>query len=69
MMAYPALGNLNRTNSRQKISSELQVTIEHLRSELINAAGDANFSSDAVLELSQRLDKYIVMAQTQMLGR
>ncbi|MNN23507.1 Spo0E like sporulation regulatory protein [compost metagenome] len=69
MMAYPALGNLSRTSSRQKISSELLVTIEDLRTELMNAAGNENFNSDTVLELSQRLDKYIVQAQIQMLGR
>ncbi|MNC63115.1 Spo0E like sporulation regulatory protein [compost metagenome] len=69
MMAYPALGNLSRTSSRQKISSELLVTIEDLRNELMNAAGNENFNSDTVLELSQRLDKYIVQAQIQMLGR
>ncbi|MNO51676.1 Spo0E like sporulation regulatory protein [compost metagenome] len=69
MMAYPAFGNLSRTSSHQKISSELLVTIEDLRTELMNAARNENFSSDTVLELSQRLDKYIVQAQIQMLGR
>ncbi|MNI72741.1 Spo0E like sporulation regulatory protein [Fontibacillus panacisegetis] len=69
MMAYPAFGNLSRTSSRPKISSELLVTIEDLRTEMMNAADDENFSSDTVLELSQRLDNYIVQAQIQMLGR
>ncbi|MNP60972.1 Spo0E like sporulation regulatory protein [compost metagenome] len=69
MMAYPVFGSHNRTSSRQKVSSELLVTIEHLRSELIIAAEDGDFSNDTVLELSQRLDKYIVLAQTQMLAR
>ncbi|MNJ79140.1 Spo0E like sporulation regulatory protein [compost metagenome] len=69
MMVYPVFGSHNRTSSHQKVSSELLVTIEHLRSELIIAAEDGNFSNDTVLELSQRLDKYIVLAQTQMLAR
>ncbi|MBA9088015.1 hypothetical protein FHR92_004508 [Fontibacillus solani] len=69
MMAYPAFGNLSRTSSRPQISSELLVTIEDLRTEMMNAADDENFSSDTVLELSQRLDNYIVQAQIQMLGR
>ncbi len=69
MMAYPAFGSHNRTSSRQKVNNELLVTIEHLRSELILAAEDGDFSNDTVLELSQRLDKYIVQAQNQMLSR
>lgn len=69
MMASPVFGSHNRTSSRQKINSELLVTIEHLRSELILAAEDGDFSNDTVLELSQQLDKYIVQAQNQMLSR
>ncbi|GIP60989.1 hypothetical protein J15TS10_48030 [Paenibacillus woosongensis] len=68
-MAYEALKSMGRTTNRPKVSGELMDTIEHLRAELMNAAGNSNFSSEAVLELSQRLDKYIVQAQNQMLGR
>ncbi|WP_018749767.1 aspartyl-phosphate phosphatase Spo0E family protein [Paenibacillus sanguinis] len=58
-----------RLNNR-KVSNDLKATIEHLRLELMNAATqDDNFSSGTVLELSQRLDRYIVMAQSQMLGK
>ena len=49
--------------------AEPDATIEHLRSELMNAVVEDNFSSGAILELSQRLDHYIVMAQNQMLGK
>lgn len=68
-MVYHVLRNISRTGSRSKISEELVNAIESLRSELNQAAGNNNFSSDTVLELSQRLDKYIVLAQNQMLGR
>ncbi|WP_232436773.1 aspartyl-phosphate phosphatase Spo0E family protein [Paenibacillus senegalimassiliensis] len=47
----------------------MKATIEHLRLELMNAATQDNFSSGTVLELSQRLDRYIVLAQSQMLGK
>ncbi|WP_074048599.1 aspartyl-phosphate phosphatase Spo0E family protein [Paenibacillus ihumii] len=68
-MAYKALNSMGRTANRPKVSGELMNTIENLRSELMNAAGSSNFSSKTVLELSQRLDKYIVQAQNQMLGK
>lgn len=54
---------------RPKISAELLDKIEHLRAELMHAADETNFNSEAVVELSQRLDHYIVLAQTQMLGK
>lgn len=57
-----------RRNDR-KVSNDLKATIEHLRAELMNAATQDNFSSGTVLELSQRLDQYIVLAQNQMLGK
>lgn len=57
-----------RLNNR-KVSNDLKATIEHLRLELMNAATQDNFSSGTVLELSQRLDRYIVLAQSQMLGK
>lgn len=68
-MAYKALYNMGRHTNRPKVSGELMDTIENLRSELMNAAESSNFSSETVLELSQRLDKYIVQAQNQMLGK
>lgn len=55
--------------NNRKVSSDLKATIENLRLELMNAATQDNFSSGTVLELSQRLDRYIVMAQSQMLGK
>ncbi|MEF2966180.1 aspartyl-phosphate phosphatase Spo0E family protein [Paenibacillus sp. M1] len=68
-MAYPSFKNFSRTPGRQKVSLELTEMIERLRSELMVAAEDNSFNSEAVVELSQRLDHYIVMAQNQMLGR
>ncbi|MBP2001681.1 hypothetical protein J2Z69_002726 [Paenibacillus shirakamiensis] len=51
-----------------KVNEDLLSTIENLRLELILAAADWNFTSDYVLELSQRLDRYIILAQHQMIG-
>ncbi|WP_410770867.1 aspartyl-phosphate phosphatase Spo0E family protein [Fontibacillus sp. BL9] len=68
-MAYPSFKNFNRNQGRPKVSGELKEMIELLRSELVIAAEHDNFNSDTVVELSQRLDQYIVMAQNQMLGR
>ncbi|MGZ7443358.1 aspartyl-phosphate phosphatase Spo0E family protein [Paenibacillus sp. TH7-28] len=66
-MATPVYSETYRKH--KKVSNELKATIEHLRSELMNAVVEDNFSSGAILELSQRLDHYIVMAQNQMLGK
>lgn len=66
-MVPQTLRGASRTNN--KISNDLKATIEHLRLELMNAATQDNFSSGTILELSQRLDQYIVMAQSQMLGK
>ncbi|CAM4311330.1 aspartyl-phosphate phosphatase Spo0E family protein [Paenibacillus phoenicis] len=66
-MVPQSLRGTSRTNN--KISNDLKATIEHLRTELMNAATQDNFSSGAILEISQRLDQYIVMAQSQMLGK
>ncbi|AWB46785.1 aspartyl-phosphate phosphatase Spo0E family protein [Paenibacillus sp. CAA11] len=57
---------LNRPAVRSKVNEDLLATIERLRSELVALSADRSFSSDSVLELSQRLDKYIVLAQRQM---
>nr|WP_274528503.1 aspartyl-phosphate phosphatase Spo0E family protein [Paenibacillus piscarius] len=43
------------------------LTIENLRSELLEVAQERSFSDHVVLELSQRLDGYIVMAQNLMM--
>lgn len=66
-MVPQSLRGARRSNN--KISNDLKATIEHLRMELMNAATQDNFSSGAILEISQRLDQYIVMAQSQMLGK
>ncbi|MBW4838453.1 MAG: aspartyl-phosphate phosphatase Spo0E family protein [Paenibacillaceae bacterium] len=66
-MVPQTLRGASRNNN--KISNDLKATIEHLRLELMNAATQDNFSSGTILELSQRLDQYIVMAQSQMLGK
>ncbi|KWX76263.1 aspartyl-phosphate phosphatase Spo0E family protein [Paenibacillus jilunlii] len=46
---------------------ELYITIESLRSELLEVAQERSLSDHAVLELSQRLDGYIVLAQNKMM--
>ncbi|CQR58748.1 aspartyl-phosphate phosphatase Spo0E family protein [Paenibacillus riograndensis] len=46
---------------------ELYVTIESLRCELLEVAQERSLSDHAVLELSQRLDGYIVLAQNKMM--
>ncbi|WP_028538059.1 MULTISPECIES: aspartyl-phosphate phosphatase Spo0E family protein [Paenibacillus] len=66
-MVPQSLRSASCTNN--KISNDLKATIEHLRMELMNAATQDDFSSGTILELSQRLDQYIVMAQSQMLGK
>lgn len=52
--------------ARRRISEDLHDTIEQMRQELIDMSTISGFSSENVLELSQRLDKYIVLAQRQM---
>lgn len=51
---------------RRRISEDLHNTIEQLRQELVQVSSTSGFTSEVVLELSQRLDKYIVLAQHQM---
>ncbi|MBW4082169.1 aspartyl-phosphate phosphatase Spo0E family protein [Paenibacillus sp. S150] len=46
---------------------ELFITIENLRCELLEVAQERSLSDHAVLELSQRLDGYIVLAQNKMM--
>ncbi len=42
---------------------DLETSIEQLRQQMIELAGQHGLSSDAVLGVSQQLDKYIMMAQ------
>lgn len=46
---------------------ELFVTIESLRCELLEVAEQRSLSDRAVLELSQKLDGYIILAQNRMM--
>ncbi|KAA9008415.1 aspartyl-phosphate phosphatase Spo0E family protein [Paenibacillus spiritus] len=46
---------------------ELNLKIESLRGELLEVARSRSLSDRAVVELSERLDRYIVMAQTRMM--
>lgn len=46
---------------------ELFLTIESLRSELLEVAQERSLSDRTVVELSQRLDGYIVLAQNLMM--
>ncbi|MBU5673527.1 aspartyl-phosphate phosphatase Spo0E family protein [Paenibacillus brevis] len=55
--------------TKAKISNELSDMIEQLRAQLVHAAEHNGFCSDIVIELSQRLDTYIVMAQHEMVGQ
>ncbi|ASA24595.1 aspartyl-phosphate phosphatase Spo0E family protein [Paenibacillus donghaensis] len=48
---------------------ELFLTIESLRSELLEVAQERSLSDRVVLELSERLDGYIVMAQNRMMDK
>ncbi|UQZ33942.1 hypothetical protein C2I18_10645 [Paenibacillus sp. PK3_47] len=62
--------NLSRTsheNRRDYREDDLFITIESLRSELLEVAQERSLSDDRVVELSQRLDGYIVMAQNKMM--
>lgn len=65
-MAMTVSYALNRPKGRSRVNEDLLDTIERLRDELVAVSADVSFSSDTVLELSQRLDKYIVLAQRQM---
>ncbi|MNB65786.1 Spo0E like sporulation regulatory protein [compost metagenome] len=46
---------------------ELLVTIESLRGELLEIARERSLSDRAVVELSERLDRYILLAQHKMM--
>ncbi|WP_223067047.1 aspartyl-phosphate phosphatase Spo0E family protein [Paenibacillus caui] len=55
-----------KTVRKSRINEDLHDTIENLRRELVEVSSTSGFTSEIVLELSQRLDKYLVLAQRQM---
>jgi hypothetical protein len=56
--------NIYRRDYRE---DELFVTIESLRCELLEVAEQRSLSDHTVLELSERLDSYILLAQHKMM--
>ncbi|MNR17934.1 Spo0E like sporulation regulatory protein [compost metagenome] len=67
-MASKAYQPHERPKKGSRVNEELLTIIENLRYELAAMAGERDFTNPHVLELSQRLDKYIVMAQHQMVS-
>ncbi|MEK4159062.1 MULTISPECIES: aspartyl-phosphate phosphatase Spo0E family protein [Paenibacillus] len=60
--------NSSKNNHRKDYKEdELLVTIESLRCELLEVAEQRSLSDRAVLELSERLDSYILLAQNKMM--
>lgn len=57
----------SQKHSREYREDELLVTIESLRCELLEVAEQRSLSDRAVLELSQKLDGYILLAQNRMM--
>lgn len=53
---------------RESREDELFMTIENLRCELLEIARQRSLSDRAVVELSERLDEYILLAQHRMMG-
>jgi len=51
------------------IEDELFMTIESLRCELLEVAQQRSLTDSAVVALSERLDKYILLAQQKMMAR
>ncbi|WP_086074716.1 aspartyl-phosphate phosphatase Spo0E family protein [Paenibacillus camerounensis] len=64
MMKYYHSSHEDRNDYRE---DELFLTIESLRSELLEVAQERSLSDHMVVELSQRLDGYIVLAQNKMM--
>jgi hypothetical protein len=60
-------GSTINDHRRDYREDELFVTIESLRCELLEVAEKRSLSDRAVLELSERLDSYILLAQTKMM--
>ncbi len=59
--------NPNSSKNNHRKEDELLVTIESLRCELLEVAEQRSLSDRAVLELSERLDSYILLAQNKMM--
>ena len=57
----------SQKHSRDYREDELFVTIESLRYELLQVAEQRSLSDRTVLELSQKLDGYILLAQNRMM--
>ncbi|WNS42557.1 aspartyl-phosphate phosphatase Spo0E family protein [Paenibacillus sp. MMS20-IR301] len=64
MNLYP---NPPEGQDRDYREDELFLTIENLRCQLLEVAQERSLSDHMVLELSQRLDGYIVLAQNLMM--
>jgi hypothetical protein len=60
-------GSSEKAYRRDYREDELFVTIESLRCELLEVAEKRSLSDHAVLELSERLDGYILLAQHKMM--
>ncbi|KAA1187003.1 Spo0E like sporulation regulatory protein [compost metagenome] len=60
-------GSSEKAYRRDYREDELFVTIESLRCELLEVAEQRSLSDHAVLELSERLDGYILLAQHKMM--
>ncbi|MFF2911717.1 aspartyl-phosphate phosphatase Spo0E family protein [Paenibacillus sp. NPDC057934] len=56
--------NIHRRDIRE---DELLITIESLRCQLLEVAEQHSLSDRAVVELSERLDGYILLAQNKMM--
>ncbi|RQW10409.1 aspartyl-phosphate phosphatase Spo0E family protein [Paenibacillus rhizophilus] len=52
---------------RECREEELFITIESLRCELLEVAQQRSLSDRTVVELSERLDSYILLAQNKMM--
>ncbi|ANS76905.1 hypothetical protein AWM70_21895 [Paenibacillus yonginensis] len=66
MTAQTSCSEFRPARPNKRINEELNNIIENLRRELVEVSATSGFTSEIVLELSQRLDKYIVLAQKQM---
>lgn len=58
---------VSQKHRRDYKEDELFVTIESLRCQLLEVAEERSLSDRTVLELSQRLDGYILLAQNKMM--
>ncbi|GGA32625.1 aspartyl-phosphate phosphatase Spo0E family protein [Paenibacillus physcomitrellae] len=66
MTAQISCSGFRPARPNKRINEELNSIIESLRQELVEVSATSGFTSEIVLEISQRLDKYIVLAQKQM---